>query len=146
MAIPLIREVKKRVDKGRNVILDAPPGTSCPMVETVKGSDFCLLVTEPTPFGLHDLKIAVAVLEDMGIPLGVVVNKAGVGDGKVYEYCRGKGIPILLEIPYRREIAELYSRGVPFSMKMLEWRDKFRKLFNDVKRVVDGEAGNGSKR
>jgi MinD superfamily P-loop ATPase len=137
MAVPLIREVKKRLDKSRNVILDAPPGTSCPVIETVKGSDFCILVTEPTPFGLHDLKITVKVLEDMKIPHGVVVNRAGVGDKKVYEYCREKGIPILLEIPYQRKIAELYSRGVPFSMAMPEWADKFQKLFEDVKRLVD---------
>ena len=136
MAVPLIREVKKRLDKGRNVILDAPPGTGCPVIETVKGSDFCILVTEPTPFGLHDLKIIVKVLEDMKIPHGVVVNRAGIGDKKVYEYCKGKGIPILLEIPYQRRIAELYSRGVPFSLEMPEWTDKFQKLFEDVKELV----------
>jgi len=136
MAVPLIREVKKRLDKSRNVILDAPPGTSCPMIETVKGSDFCILVTEPTPFGLHDLKITVKVLEDMEIPHGVVVNRAGIGDKKVYEYCEEKGIPILLEIPYKRKIAELYSKGIPFSLEMPEWTDKFQKLFEDVKRLM----------
>jgi MinD superfamily P-loop ATPase containing an inserted ferredoxin domain len=136
LAVPLIREVKKRLDKSRNVILDAPPGTSCPVIETVKGSDFCILVTEPTPFGLHDLKITVKVLEDMKIPYGVVVNRAGIGDKKIYEYCRGKGIPILLEIPYQRKIAELYSKGIPFSLKMPEWTDKFQKLFEDVKELV----------
>jgi len=136
LAVPLIREVKRRIDRCRDVILDAPPGTSCPMIETVKGCDFCLLVTEPTPFGLHDLKIAVTVLEDMKIPLGVVVNRAGLGDKKVYGYCREKGIPILLEIPYQREIAELYSKGIPFSLKMPEWHSKFQRLFNDVKGLV----------
>jgi MinD superfamily P-loop ATPase len=136
MAVPLIREVKKRIDKTRNVILDAPPGTGCPMIETVKGSDFCLLITEPTPFGLHDLKISVTVLEDMKMPLGVVVNKAGIGDKKVYEYCREKSIPILLEIPYQRDIAELYSKGIPFSLKMPGWREEFQKLFDDIKRLV----------
>jgi MinD superfamily P-loop ATPase len=136
MASLLVREVKRRIDKSRNVILDAPPGTSCPVIETVKGSDFCILVTEPTPFGLHDLKIIVKVLEDMKIPHGVVVNRAGIGDKKVYEYCKGKGIPILLEIPYQRRIAELYSRGVPFSLEMPEWANKFQKLFEDVKELV----------
>jgi MinD superfamily P-loop ATPase len=138
MAVPLIREVKKRLDKSRNVILDAPPGASCPVIETVKGSDFCILVTEPTPFGLHDLKITVKVLEDMKIPHGVVVNRAGVGDEKVYEYCREKGIPILLEIPYQRKIAELYSRGIPFSLAMPWWTNKFQKLFKDIKELVGG--------
>jgi len=135
-AVPLIREVKKRLDKSRNIILDAPLGTSCLMIETVKGSDFCILVTEPTPFGLHDLKITVKVLEDMKIPYGVVVNRAGIGDKKVYEYCKEKGIPILLEIPYQRKIAELYSKGIPFSLKMPEWTDKFQKLFEDVKELM----------
>ncbi|MEM3706122.1 MAG: ATP-binding protein [Candidatus Bathyarchaeia archaeon] len=136
MAVPLIREVKKRMYKTKNVILDAPPGTSCPMIETVKGSDFCLLVTEPTPFGLHDLKITVTVLEDMKIPMGVMINRAGIGGKKVYEYCRERGIPILLEVPYQRKIAELYSKGIPFSLKMPEWREKFQKLFDDAKELV----------
>ncbi|MGC9095428.1 MAG: ATP-binding protein [Candidatus Bathyarchaeia archaeon] len=136
MAVPLIREVKKCIDKNRNVILDAPPGTSCPVIETVKGSDFCILVTEPTPFGLHDLKIAVQVLKDMKISSGVVVNRAGIGDGKVYEYCKEEEIPVLLEIPYQRRIAELYSKGVPFSQEMPEWKEKFIALFNEVRRRV----------
>jgi len=105
MAVPVIKEVKRRIKNDRPVILDSPPGTSCPVIETVKGSDFCVLVTEPTPFGLHDLKITVEVLKDMGIPFGVVVNRAGIGDKKVYEYCEEKNIPILLEIPYQRKIA-----------------------------------------
>ncbi|MGQ9551625.1 MAG: ATP-binding protein [Candidatus Bathycorpusculaceae bacterium] len=146
MAVPLIREVKRHVDKNRNVILDAPPGTSCPMIETVKGSDFCILVTEPTPFGLHDLKITVQVLEDMEIPFGVVVNRAGIGDKKVYEYCEARSISILLEIPYQRRIAELYSKGVPFSLEMPEWREKFRTLFDNVRGLVADEADNNLKR
>lgn len=136
MATPLIRQVKRFIDKSKNVILDAPPGTSCLVIETVKGSDFCILVTEPTPFGLHDLKITVQVLEDMAIPFGVVVNRAGIGDRKVYDYCNGKGIPILLEIPYERRIAELYSKGVPFSLEMKEYRERFQSLFNDARRLA----------
>jgi len=138
MATPMIRYIKRLIDKGRNVILDSPPGISCPVIETVKGSDFCILVTEPTPFGLHDLKIAVQVLEDMAIPFGVVVNRAGIGDRKVYDYCNDRGIPILLEIPYERRIAELYSRGIPFSLEMAEYRGRFRKLFSDVERLAGG--------
>lgn len=136
MAVPVIREVKRKIDNSRNVILDSPPGTSCPVIETVKGSDFCILVTEPTPFGLHDLKIAVQVLKDIKIPLGVVVNRAGIGDKKVYQYCKEKDIPIMLEIPYQRRIAELYSEGVPFSLEMPEWKERFQALFNDVGRLV----------
>lgn len=136
MAVPVIREVKKQIESGKIVILDSPPGTSCPVIETVKGSDFCVLVTEPTPFGLHDLKITVQVLKDMGIPFGVVVNRAGIGDKKVYEYCEEKNIPILLEIPYKRKIAELYSRGIPFSLEMPEWKEKFQTLLNQVRKLA----------
>jgi MinD superfamily P-loop ATPase len=137
MAVPIIREVKRQIKSSKTVILDSPPGTSCPVIETVKGSNFCILVTEPTPFGLHDLKITVEVLENMGIPFGVVVNRAGIGDKKVYEYCREKGIPILLDIPYQGKIAELYSRGIPFSLEMPEWKEKFQNLFDKVRKLAD---------
>jgi len=136
LAVPVIKEVKKQTCKSENVVLDSPPGTSCPVIETVRESDFCVLVTEPTPFGLHDLKITVQVLRDMGIPFGVVINRADIGDKKVYEYCREENIPILLEIPYERKIAELYSRGVPFSLEMLEWKEKFQTLFNEIRKLV----------
>jgi MinD superfamily P-loop ATPase len=136
MAVPVIKEVKRQIKNDRPVILDCPPGTSCPVIETVKGSDFCVLVTEPTPFGLHDLKITVEVLKDMRIPFGVVVNRAGIGDRKVHEYCEEKNIPILLEIPYKRKIAELYSRGIPFSLEIPEWKEKFQMLFNQVRKLA----------
>jgi MinD superfamily P-loop ATPase len=136
MAVPVIAEVKRQISKDKNVILDSPPGTSCSVIETVKGSDFCVLVTEPTPFGLHDLKIIVQVLETMKIPCGVVINRAGVGDKKVYEFCGEKNIPVLLEIPYDRRIAELYSQGMPFSQAMPEWKQKFQKLFETVKELT----------
>lgn len=136
MAVPVIREVKRHIASDKPIILDSPPGTSCPVIETVKGSDFCVLVTEPTPFGLHDLKITVQVLEDMGIPFGVVLNRAGIGDKKVYEYCGEKDIPILLEIPFQRRIAELYSRGIPFSLEMPEWKEKFEALVDEIEKRV----------
>jgi len=136
MAVPIIREVKRHIKSGKNVILDSPPGTSCPVIQTISGSDFCVLVTEPTPFGLYDLKIIVQVLENMKIPLGVIVNRAGIGDRKIYEYCKEKNIPILLEIPYQRRIAEFYSRGIPFSLEMPEWKTKFQTLFNNVTKLV----------
>jgi len=133
MAIPIIKEVKKQIRNSGIVIVDSPPGTSCPVIESVYGSDYCVLVTEPTPFGLYDLKIAVKVLEKLTIPFGVIVNRAGIGDKKVYSYCRKKSIPILLEIPYEREIAELYSFGTPFVLKMPEWKEKFQQLFDEIK-------------
>jgi len=137
MAVPVIKEVKEHIEKNKNVILDSPPGTSCPVIETVRGSDFCILVTEPTPFGLHDLKIAVEVLDQMKIPSGVIVNRSDIGDGRVHGYCREKKIPILLEIPFERRIAELYSKGIPFSAEMSEWRSKFQTVFNEVKELVE---------
>jgi len=136
MAVPVIREVKKHIKSGKNVILDSPPGTSCPVIQTINGSDFCVLVTEPTPFGLHDLKIIIQVLEEMKIPLGVIVNRAGIGDEKIYEHCKEQNIPILLEIPYQRRIAELYSRGMPFSLEMPEWKTKFQTLFNNIAKLA----------
>lgn len=138
MAVPVINEVKKQQTRNsKTVILDSPPGTSCPVIETVKGSDFCVLVTEPTPFGLHDLKITVQVLKQMKIPFGVVVNRAGVGDQRVYEYCKDENIPVLLEIPYQRKIAELYSKGVPFSLEMPKWKEKFQVFFDEVRKYAD---------
>jgi MinD superfamily P-loop ATPase len=136
MAVPVIKAVKKQMENGRDVILDSPPGASCPFVETVRGSDFCILVTEPTPFGLHDLKIAVQVLRNMAMPFGVVINRAGVGDKKVYDYCSEAGISILMEIPYQRRIAELYSKGTPFCTEMPEWTEKFQKLYDKIKASV----------
>ncbi|MFP3985613.1 MAG: ATP-binding protein [Candidatus Bathyarchaeia archaeon] len=133
MATPVIAEVKNQTRPDSTVIVDSPPGTSCPVVESVYKSDYCILVTEPTPFGLYDLKIAVEVLERLGIPLGVVVNRAGIGDRKVYEYCADRGIPILLEIPHDRRIAEFYSSGTPFVLKMPEWKEKFQQLFDEIK-------------
>jgi MinD superfamily P-loop ATPase len=106
------------------------------MVEAVRGSDFCILVTEPTPFGLYDLRIAIQVLRSMDIPFGVVINRAGIGDEKVYDYCRENEIPILLEIPYQRRIAELYSMGIPFSLKIPEWREKFKVLLDEARRLI----------
>jgi MinD superfamily P-loop ATPase len=137
MAVPLIKAVKRQIQDNTNVILDAPVGTSCPAIETVRESDFCVLVTEPTPFGLHDLKITVEVLRKMTIPCGVVVNRAGIGDDKVYQYCKEGNIPVLMEIPYQRRIAELYSRGVPFSLEISEWKKNFQSLFSEIKRLVE---------
>ncbi|MGQ9623147.1 MAG: ATP-binding protein [Candidatus Caldatribacteriaceae bacterium] len=132
LPVPVIKEVKKRMKKDRIVILDSPPGTSCPVIETVRGSDFCILVTEPTPFGLHDLRITVQVLEKLAIPFGVIVNRADIGNEEVREFCQKRGIPILLEIPYLRKIVELYSRGIPFIQEMPEWEEKFKALFERV--------------
>jgi len=136
MATPVIKEVKRQTEEGRDVIIDSPPGTSCPVIEAVRGSDYCILVTEPTPFGLYDLKIMVQVLESMEMPFGVIINRADIGDKKVYEYCGEKDITILLEIPFQRRIAELYSKGTPFSLEMPEWKKEFEALFNKIRKGV----------
>jgi len=134
MAVPLIRAVKNQMKSNKNVVIDAPPGTACSLVASVHKTDYCILVTEPTPFGLHDLKITVQVLKDLGVPMGVVINRAGLGDRKVYEYCEKENIPVLLEIPFSKKIAELYSRGVPFVAEMPEWKEKFLEIWDDIKR------------
>ncbi|HOZ21241.1 MAG TPA: ATP-binding protein [bacterium] len=108
---PLIRAVKKRVDPALPVLIDAPPGTSCPVVTSVRGAGYVILVTEPTPFGLHDLALAVEMVRSLGLAFGVVINRVGIGDERVQEYCRREKIDILLEIADDRRIAEAYSRG-----------------------------------
>lgn len=111
MAPPLIRAVKARLPHGLPAILDAPPGTSCPVIATLRGADCVILVTEPTPFGLHDLKLAVDMVRELAIPFGVVINRVGIGDERVHAYCGQERIPVLQEIPDDRRIAEAYSRG-----------------------------------
>jgi MinD superfamily P-loop ATPase len=133
----LIREVKKHIDRQRSVIIDVSPGTSCPVVEAVKDSDFCLLVTEPTPFGLNDLILAVDMLNEIDIPYGVVINRDGAGDSRVEEYCRQEGIPILLRIPLDIKIARLYSRGITLVEGMPQWQEAFLKLMTRVRRLLN---------
>lgn len=130
MAPPVIRRVKEHIGPDKVTIIDVSPGTSCPVVESLRGSDFCLLVTEPTPFGLNDLALAVEVARKLTIPHGVVINRAGIGDGKVEEYCSRENIPVLLSIPLDTRIAALYSRGQSLVEGMPEWRQHFVALFN----------------
>lgn len=130
MSPPLIRQVKKHIDPKKTVIIDAPPGTSCPVIAAVKDSDFCILVTEPTPFGLNDLILAVEVLRKLEIPFGVVINRSDIGDEKVESYCNKNRIPVLMRIPFDREIAVLYSKGIPLIAKKEEYRKNFRDMFN----------------
>jgi MinD superfamily P-loop ATPase len=137
MAPPIIRKVKEHANHDGTVIIDASPGTSCPVVEAIKDSDFCLLVTEPTPFGLNDLVLAVETVRKLNIPCGVVLNRAGVGDRKTEEYCRKEGIPILMTIPLDTRIASLYSRGIPLVEGMPRFRDEFLSLFDKIKEMVD---------
>lgn len=137
MASPLIKKEKTFIRNPGTVILDAPPGTSCPVIETVRGSDFCLLVTEPTPFGLNDLELAVGMAAKLGVPVGVVVNRADVGDRGVWDFCAERAIPILMEIPMDQHIAELYSRGIPFVTEIQGYRAAFRELFEKIEALVN---------
>lgn len=136
MCPPLIREVKQGVNGDELAILDAPPGTACPMVTTVKNSDFVCLVTEPTPFGLHDLTLAVAVVRELGLPMGVVINRADIGDRRAAEYCQMEGIPVLAEIPDDWRVAQVYSRGHVAAQALPELRPVFESLLSEIERSV----------
>ncbi len=133
MAPPVIRQIKKYINPTRTVIIDAPPGTSCPVVETIKKSDFCVLVTEPTPFGLNDLMLAVEVLKKLKVPFGVVINRSDLGNKKTDQYCKKQNIPILMRIPFKKEIAVAYSKGEPIVKVFPEYTKNFKELFNKIK-------------
>ena len=144
MSPPLIRAVKEKINPHKVAILDAPPGASCPVINTVMGSDFIIMVTEPTPFGLHDLGIAVEAISHLAIPLGVVLNRSDVGDKEVQEYCDQRGIPLLAEIPHDRRIAEGYSRGHLLVASVPEYIKLFLELYDTIRELV-GDTGSGVK-
>lgn len=133
----LIRYVKKKVKHDTINIIDAPPGTSCPVIEAIKGSDFVLLVTEPTPFGLNDLALAVDMVRQLKIPFAVAINRSDIGDDAVVRYCQQENIQIIIQIPNDRKIAESYSRGVMIVEAMPDYKQKFLKLYQDIKQSFD---------
>lgn len=134
-AIPLIQRLKH--DLQGDVIIDAPPGTSCPVIESVQDADYGILVTEPTPFGLHDLELMADVMQQLGIPHGVVINRSGIGDAGVEDFCRERDIPVLLRIPQSTAIARLYSQGQAFVAAHSEWQQRFRGLWERIQNEVD---------
>ncbi len=136
MSPPLIRKVRSFTSQTKVTIIDAPPGTSCPVISAMKGADFVLMVTEPTPFGLHDLKLAVEAVKILGIPRGLVINRSDIGDHHVKAYAEQEDLPILMEIPFDRRIAEAYSRGKPFVEMMPEWEKSFVGLFHRIEKIV----------
>jgi len=136
MAPPLIRKVRSLARPDKVMIIAAPPGTSCPVIASMKGADFVLLVTEPTPFGLHDLKLAVGAVRMLGIPCGLVINRSDMGDDRLREYAGSEGIPVLMEIPFDRKIAESYSRGELLVDVMPEWRERFLELYPRITDLV----------
>jgi MinD superfamily P-loop ATPase len=136
LAPAVISEAKARIEDKKNVIIDSPPGTSCPVIEAVKGTDFVLLVTEPTPFGLNDLKLAVAMCRKIGVPFGIVINRWGIGNNDVTKFAREEKISLLLKIPYKKEFARCYARGKCIVDEFPEWMGVFRKLWNDIREDV----------
>ncbi|MFO7638110.1 MAG: ATP-binding protein [bacterium] len=136
MAVPVIRAVKKEIHTEPGAILDAPPGSSCPVVQSVLGSDYCLLVTEPTPFGLYDLKLAVEMVRRLGVRFGVVLNRCDIGDDRTGDWCRAEGIPILMRIPHDRQVAEGGSRGVPLVESRPGYRAEFVELWQRIRETV----------
>ena len=138
MSPSLIRAVKKSVSGDGLIIIDSPPGTSCPVIEGVKESDYVVLVTEPTPFGLNDLRLAVDMVRELEIPFGVVINRADIGDAGVLDYCKSEEIPVLLEIPNDRRVAEAYSRGKLMIHAVPEYKQNFENLLKTI--AVEAKA------
>ncbi len=136
MSPPLIKQVRKSTKRDKITIIDAPPGTSCPVISAMKETDFVLMVTEPTPFGLHDLILAVEAVNILGIPKGLVINRSDVGDDKVKEYAEQNNIPILMEIPFDRNIAELYSRGELLAEHSPDWKKEFLSLYQKIDDLI----------
>jgi MinD superfamily P-loop ATPase len=137
LAPRVISAVKDKIDGKRTVVIDSPPGTSCPVIEAIKDSDFCLLVTEPTPFGLNDLKLAVETVRKLQIPSGVIINRYVEGELKVEEYCRDENIPVLLKIPLDTGIARLYSRGEVLVNSMPDWKASFLDVYEKIREIVN---------
>jgi len=145
MSPPLIRKVRSfagqgkgngdREKDGKIEIIDAPPGTSCPVIAAMNGVDFVLMVTEPTPFGLHDLKLAVEAVKLLDIPAGLVINRCDIGDDKVKRYAEKENLPVLMEIPFDRKIARIYSKGEIIVEKLPEWKDRFRDLYRRIEKI-----------
>jgi len=136
MSPPLIKKVRSFVVDNMINIIDAPPGTSCPVITAMKKVDYVLMVTEPTPFGLHDLKLAVEAVKLLGVPRGLVINRSDIGNHDVKEYARKEDIPILMEIPFDRKIAEAYSNGKMMVQEMPEWKEEFLALYRKIEKLV----------
>jgi len=138
MAVPVISQLKKwkTPEPKKITIIDSSPGTSCPVVESMRGADFVILVTEPTPFGLHDLKLAVRLTEELSIPAGVIVNRDGVGDTKVDDYCQEADLPILMRIPLERKIGAGIAEGQPLTEIYPEYGNRFIQMFQQIEEIL----------
>jgi MinD superfamily P-loop ATPase len=141
MAPPIIKKVRSYTNPDLVTIIDAPPGTSCPVIAAMNKADFVLLVTEPTPFGLHDLKLAVETVRILNIPHGLVINRAGLGNDDVKAYAQNQGIPILMEIPFDKKIARIYSTGQMVVDELPEYKEKFQALFEKIVQLAGKGEG-----
>ncbi len=137
MSPPLIKKVREHIKPDLINIIDAPPGTSCPVIAAIRHTDFVLMVTEPTPFGLHDLQLGVEAVKLLGIPCGLVINRSDIGSDDVWAYAEKEGLPILMEIPFDRKIAEIYSRGDLIIDSLPEWKPRLRGLYAGILRLID---------
>jgi MinD superfamily P-loop ATPase len=143
MAVPVIRQLKRRAItrlpsdlQHQTIIIDAPPGTTCPVVESMRGADFVLLVTEPTPFGLHDLRLAVRVAQELNIPAGVIINRDGVGDSGVEDYCQEAELPVLMRIPLDEGIAQGIARGKTLIDISPEYMEQFQFVYTQIAEII----------
>lgn len=144
MAPPLIERLKLRAlrpDPQNIYLIDAPPGTACPAVTALKNTDFVLLVTEPTPFGFHDLKLAILMIQEMNLPFGIVINRSDVGNQEVFEYCNKNGFPILAEFNHDHQVAELYAQGKLITDASSDYVKAFKDLADAIINQISGEKG-----
>ncbi|WP_410507950.1 ATP-binding protein [Methanosarcina hadiensis] len=141
MATPVIRSLQNHIDESRPAIIDSPPGIACPVLAVMESADYCVLVTESTPFGFHGFCLALEAARALKIPMGVVLNREGLGDSRVEDFCRAEGIPVLLRIPNDRTIARLYSEGIPFVREMPEWKKRFENMFLTIKELAFKNMG-----
>jgi MinD superfamily P-loop ATPase len=142
MVPPIIKKVRSYTNPDLITIIDAPPGTSCPVIAAMNKADFIVLVTEPTPFGLHDLKLAVETVKILDIPCGIVINRVGIGNDEVNKYAEKENIPILMEIPFDKKIAQIYSNGLMIVEELPEYREKFLVLFQKIAQLVEKGENN----
>jgi MinD superfamily P-loop ATPase len=137
MAPPVTKALKKHITDDEVIIIDVPPGTSCPVIEAINHSDFVVLVTEPTPFGLNDLELAYEMLMKLNLPFGVVINRSNIGDDQVEKFCHDKKIEILAQLPFSKDIAIAYSNGKLIADSNSNFDDEMQKLFQRITKRIN---------
>lgn len=144
-AVPVIEKLKTKINHNKKIIIDSPPGTTCPTIEAITDTDYTLVVTEPSPFGVHDLDMVVEMLKTVDQPFSVIINRAEEDSNYLIEdYCRENNINILMEVPFSRKIAELYSRGKVFVGEIEGWESKFKNLYKNIVEEVKSNERNYS--